>query len=585
MPTNSTEHVDENVFFSQFLNLEYGVVGRTASTKNEPNTSSEYHFWIAKKDEAIGRIEIGNIVAALSDEEDDVTFGIVTEMRSYSDVESFIADYLSHNFGAAEIVVPTDVSEVIVVTCSVMRNVSAKTKPVGRSRVYFPTELGIKFSYGIVNERGESVYSGAEIPIGVFENGDGTISAISVDENFLIGPEGAHLNVSGISGLASKTSAIEFTLKSLLSHTTKNIAVVMFNVKSKDLVYIDQENTRLNEESPLSEWSRHAYDSLHIPMEPFTQARFFAPADPRNPHSYQSFRLLPTERFTWDLQLIYRDLPSLFDPIDFDDKMEGLWFVIQDEIEQGRIISYNQMMSFITQNINSVAPVANAGARGQGQATNQWVRGYHVSTWNKMRSHLQRFPQTYRGLISAAGQGSDIPWNQLTSGSVYVIDIQTLNDRGQRLVFGRSIRSISDLLEIPECPLDGIVVFVDELNKFAPSSNIRTPLKSHLIDVTARGRGIGLVLFGAEQFASSVDKEIIENSSTYLFGRTESNELRAPNYSGLSDEVKTKLMMLPQGQLLVKFAKFQQPIFIRFPLPPCIPGDQYHQGNDGSESE
>lgn len=237
---NENEQQENENPLNRFLNLDYGVIGRTASTKSEANTSSEFQFWVADRDEAIGRIEIGNIVGAYSDDRDDITFGIVTEMRSYSDVDSFIADFLSHNFGEAQIDVPTDVSQVIVVTCAVMRNVSAKTKPVSRSRVYFPSELGIQFSYGIVNDQGETVFNGAAIPIGIFENGDGTISAISVDEDFLIGPEGAHLNVSGISGLASKTSAIEFALKSLLTHTTNNIAVVMFNVKSKDLLYIDQ---------------------------------------------------------------------------------------------------------------------------------------------------------------------------------------------------------------------------------------------------------------------------------------------------------------------------------------------------------
>jgi DNA helicase HerA-like ATPase len=206
-----------------------------------------------------------------------------------------------------------------------------------------------------------------------------------------------------------------------------------------------------------------------------------------------------------------------------------------------------------------------------------------------MRFHLQRFPQSYQGLIAAAGNGTDIPWKELKSGSMYVIDIQMLSDRGQRLVFGRSIRAISDMLESRDSDaksnntdkensekLDAIVVFVDELNKFAPSGNLRTPLKASLIDITARGRSLGLVLFGAEQFASSVDKEIVENSSTYLFGRTETNELRTPNYSAFSDEVKTKLTMLPQGQLLVKFAKFPQPIFVKFPFPPCLPGDQFN---------
>ena len=236
-----------------FLNSAYGVIGRSASTKFEPNTSSKFQFWLSKlappnnqaeetgtqsvgNIEEVAPLEIGNIVAAYSDSKDDTTFGLVTEMRSYSDVDSFIADYLSHDFGDAKIEVPTDISEVIVVTCNVMRNVSQKTKPVGRSRIYFPSELGIRFAYGIVNERGQSIFSGAPIPFGVFENGDGTIAAISVDEDFLIGPEGAHLNVSGISGLASKTSAIEFATKSLLTHTQKRLAVVMFNVKSRDLL-------------------------------------------------------------------------------------------------------------------------------------------------------------------------------------------------------------------------------------------------------------------------------------------------------------------------------------------------------------
>lgn len=33
-----------------FLHLEYGVIGRTVSTKFEPNTSSKFHFWVADRD-------------------------------------------------------------------------------------------------------------------------------------------------------------------------------------------------------------------------------------------------------------------------------------------------------------------------------------------------------------------------------------------------------------------------------------------------------------------------------------------------------------------------------------------------------
>ena len=481
-------------------------------------------------------------------------------MRSYSDVDSFIADYLSHNFGDAMLEVPTDISEVVVVTCNVMRNLSGKTRPIGRSQVYFPTEAGIQFAYGIIDSTGETIFSGAAIPVGVFENGDGTVANIAVDEDFVIGPEGAHLNVSGISGLASKTSAVQFFLKSLLTHTDRSVAVVMFNVKSRDLLYVDQRNDKVDNDP----WSSDTYQKLGISPDPFVGARFFAPAEPNLPEGTQSLRVLRTDRFSWDLQLIKNDIPTLFDADDWDDKMEGVWYRIREQIDTKRLITYANMLAWIEETIS------NANQRNQ-----QWVYGQHIATWNKMRGRLRSFPKSYRGLITPGGTGADIPWSQLHNGSVFVVDIQMLNDRGKKLVFGRAVRELGDLMEREDKPVDAVVVFVDELNKFAPSGSVRTPLKTRLIDITARGRGMGLVLVGAEQFASSVHKEIVENCSTYLFGRSEANELRSANYGALSDELKTKLMMLSQGTLLAKFAKFPQPIFIRFPFPPCLPGDQY----------
>lgn len=542
-----------------FLNTDYGVVGRSVSTKFEPNTSSRFLFWMGRSEGDIG-LEIGNIVAAHNDEDGDLTFGVVVEMRAYSDVDSFIADYLSHNFGDAAVQVPTNVSSVVVVTCDVMRNFCGQTRPLGRSQVFFPTELGIQFAYGIVDAEGNVLFSGSPIPLGVFENGDGTTARVSVDEDFLIGPEGAHLNVSGISGLAAKTSAVQFALKSLLTHTSKRVAVVMFNVKSRDLLYVDQPNPQVEEDA----WSRQAYELMGVEATPFVGAQFYAPTKRSNPQQSQSLRSLPTTPFSWDLQRIKHDIPSLFDSEDWDDKMEGVWYRIADAIEEQHLNSYADMLQWIDQTINRAV-----------QRNLQWALGQHIATWFKMRSRLSRFPTAYAGLIRTAGQGVDIPWRQLQDGSVYVIDIQMLGDRGKKLVFGRAIRELNDMMEEENPPLDAVVVFVDELNKFAPSGSTRAPIKQRLVDITARGRSIGLVLFGAEQFASSVEKEVIENSSTYLFGRTEANELRSPSYSGFSNEIKAKLSILPQGHLLARSAKYPQPVFLRFPYPPCLPGDRF----------
>ena len=546
---------------NSFLNLNFGIIGKTASTRFEPNTTNLFHFWIADDGSLRGKIEIGNIIAAHSESNiggnpEDITFGIVTEMRSYSDIDSFISDYLSHDFGKAGLNIPTDIPEVIVVTCSVMSNLSGKTKPVEKSKVYYPSDLGIKFAYGIVDKYGEIIFSGSAIPIGIYENGDGTIAEISVDDDFLIGPEAAHLNVSGISGLASKTSAIEFIIKALLSRTKKRAAVVMFNVKSKDLLYIDKENSKLFEDP----WSLQVYSSLQIDTKPFTQAQYFAPASTSGTISE---RKESVTSFTWNLNMLMDDIPDLFDSEDWDDKMEGLWYTIRDHIETGAMKTYRDLLDWVQKTINLSV-----------QNNNQWPLNNNIATWRKMNARLKKIPDTFKGLVSMDSTGNDIPISSLKDRDIFVIDIEKLDDRGKRLIFGRIINEISKKLNSKTLNIDKVIIFVDELNKFAPSSNVKSPLKRKIIEITARGRSLGLVLFGAEQFASTVEREVIENSSTFLYGRTGTNELSSSTYNKLNDEIKSKVSLLLQGQLLAKFAKFPQPMFIRFPHPPCPSGDK-----------
>jgi len=544
------------------MNREFGVLGRTASTPNQPNTSGSFHFWLSADAAAARIIDIGSIVVAYSDDARELVFGSVSELNSVCDADSFITDYTGHGDGDAQAGLDQEVPEVIVATCLVVKTLSAKTRPVTRSMVYFPTTRGVQFAFGIVDSRGNSVFHGASVPIGIYENADGSITPVSVDENYLVGPEAAHLNVSGISGLACKTSALEFCLKSLLTYTEKKIAVLVVNVKSKDLLYLDQANPRLLNDP----WSRRVYESLGLNTDPFRNSRFFAPSSTRGRGMTQSLRELTTESFRWDLQMIYQDLPALFSAADWDNNIEGAWYVIKEEIERGNIESYEAMIVWIDKLL------AMSGLT-------EWPKGFPIATWHKLKSDFKRFTVQYRGLITEQADGTDIPWNDLRRNQMFVVDMQMLSDGGQKLVFGNCIRAVTKLLETRSTGLDSVIVFVDELNKFAPK-NESTALKSHLIDVTARGRSLGLVMFGAEQFASAVDKQIVENSSTFIFGRTESTEMENPTYTGLSMEMKAKLRMLPQGHLLIKFPKFPQPIFVKFPFPPAMPGEDYRSNTD-----
>ena len=71
----------------------------------------------------------------------------------------------------------------------------------------------------------------------------GLESPVYLDADFLLGPEAAHLNITGVSGLATKTSAVEFLLASIFQtfpEAKGSIAAVCFNVKGPDLCFLDQ---------------------------------------------------------------------------------------------------------------------------------------------------------------------------------------------------------------------------------------------------------------------------------------------------------------------------------------------------------
>jgi hypothetical protein len=98
-----------------------------------------------------------------------------------------------------------------------------------------------------------------------------------------------------------------------------------------------------------------------------------------------------------------------------------------------------------------------------------------------------------------------------------------------------------------------------------------------LLDISERGRYLGLVLFGAEQFRSQVHRRVVGNAATVLYGRMDMDELATPGYQVLSPATKIKLATLPVGELMVRHPHFTQPVFVRFPRPPVL------RGRDGAE--
>lgn len=559
-------------------------IGRAISTEREPNTTSHFFFWCSGSER---RLQLGNIISAVGP--DDITFGVITEMRSITDVQSFLADYLSHDYGRPNTVPPSELTELTVAKCAFLSNVSEQARPVGRAAVHFPTEEGLQKAMSL-EEFG--------VPLGVFENGDRTTLPITISQDFIVGPEGAHINIAGISGLASKTSFALFTMRSIISSNqraarakaegrrdmkVRKIAFLLFNVKSRDLLFLEQPNPVLSDDTDLSRQSMAIYDQCGVAARPFEDVRYFAPLNPSKPSQPQSLRRnLPddpvkVEAICWEFDEIGRYIPSLFDKETWNDQAVSFWVILREHLSRNNITTFQ---NFFTE-LNNIR----AQIRPQGGRMTDWngVNGLTVIRWHRNFARLQH---QYRGLIAANPdlhrplpiRADDGLPSILKSDRLCVVDIQQLPDSGQRLVFDKVVADVQSVMEDDEqrreIGIDGVVIFVDELNKFAPSS-LGSPLKGRIIEITARGRSSNVALMGAEQFASETDKQVLDNCATRVFGRTGSSEIQGQIYKRLSAEMRTKLLSLPQGVMLVDNNRFAEPLLARFPVPPNLAGDKY----------
>jgi|GEM_PF-5687943 len=67
-----------------------------------------------------------------------------------------------------------------------------------------------------------------------------------------------------------------------------------------------------------------------------------------------------------------------------------------------------------------------------------------------------------------------------------------------------------------------------------------SPILDQVLEVAERGRSLGIVLFGAQQFLSAVHDRVTGNCSTTLLGRTNAAEMAERNYRFLNPDIKVR---------------------------------------------
>jgi DNA helicase HerA-like ATPase len=110
-----------------------------------------------------------------------------------------------------------------------------------------------------------------------------------------------------------------------------------------------------------------------------------------------------------------------------------------------------------------------------------------------------------------------------------VVDVANLEEDAQDLIFARVVSKLREHLERRDLGVKHVIVFVDELNKYAPGDGHETYVRKMLLDISERGRYLGLVLFSAQQFRSQVHRRVVGNSGTALYamdGRARDARLR-----------------------------------------------------------
>src|SRR5918911_2421922 len=306
-------------------------VGRIVATERRPNTPHEFHFWTAV-DSAIG---IGTIVrvdgATPIDGHVPRVYGVVVEGFSYTDLQAPIHDVMGHDGSPAHgSFAATERAEIRLYTAAVLRQIPDEPlQPVPMGEVFLADDADVAVALRMDGYLAEGARTG--IPVGVYRAG-GTDAPIYLDADFLIGPEAAHLNITGVSGLATKTSAVEWLLASLFTHFPQSkgsIAAVCFNVKGPDLCYLDQPG-----ELDLAD--RAMYEKLGVEPKPFQNVHYFAPykADGLSLHTLRSNeRLLDNVHpLTWGLREVLQFAEVLLNKDDVDAKADALIDFIREHV-------------------------------------------------------------------------------------------------------------------------------------------------------------------------------------------------------------------------------------------------------------
>ena len=486
--------------------------------------------------------------------------GVVSQIRARHEGATFPSDV----FLIADGILPAEVSEAAQVTTT-----------------RFEPERYVAPLPGTVVERAEGADRDSalffdqmerRLPIGTSRDGQ----PVFVDVDFIDGSRGAHVNISGISGVATKTSYATFLLYSLfnsgvLGPAVTNTRALIFNVKGEDLLFLDRPNTQLDDQH------RERYAALGLPTEPFGSVTVLAP--PRrgdaNAAPDVANRHGGVRSFFWTIEQFCRDelLPFLFADAE-DDRQQ-----------------YTMVVHNVTRRLADARDVPASGGGGVS------INGKPIRTFRQLVDRIEEMLLETDGSVGewagrAIGAGTvsafirrlagavdhvghliraDVPQSEaqrfnVDGARVTVVDLHNLHHRAQRFVVGVALRTMFREKEAAGTAEPLQFVVLDELNKYAPREGT-SPIKEIILDVAERGRSLGIILIGAQQTASEVERRVVSNSAIRVVGRLDPAEAGRTEYGFLPTAQRQRSTIIKPGTMIVSQPQIPVPLVIEFPFP------------------
>lgn len=537
------------------------IIGKVSATEKCPSTVDEFYFWTDKR-QILNPFDIIKV----KHENDSITYGVIEEINHITDAPSHFTSYISSDFGeTGDNIGYMNRLGMNYVKARVACNTKDIYSPVLDGRqVALCDEADIKRALGLSEDEVKN-----PLVCGYLQmyQGDASVRVkVILNSNFLIGPDGAHINVSGISGLAAKTSYSMFLLRAIQNkfrtEDGSTAAFVFFNVKGRDLMAIDEPNTDLKDAD------KAIYNELGLPSSPFNNVTYYYPFGKGDNLQTYAAREDVKAQMDANKAFVYK--------FTFENSQDRLDLLLANEDD-----STGTLESCVNYVINQSGPFSNIDkwssfkealdkCTASGNTGNKEIQ---VSSWRKFKRCISKATNNDIFAKSLAGKDvdlNDVIDNNLRPNQVLVIDIARLDENSQSFVFGSVARAIYDLklgAERSDIP-DKVILFVDELNKYASNDVPKnSPILKQLLDIAERGRSLGIILFSVEQFRSAIHDRVKGNCATHAYGRTNAIEVSKSDYRYIPKVYQNMMTRLSPGEYIIQNPALRSLVNVKFPRP------------------